>query len=874
MASVTVREFAEEVGIPVDRLLVQLRDAGLEERQADSPMSDSDKSALLTHLRRAHGKGEDAEGPGPKQITLRRKSHSQIRLPSGGAPGPRGQRSTRTVNVEVRKKRTYVKRSVVEAEAHEREADQLRAALQTDLAKAEERRAEEEARRAEEERLRAERDEQRRQEEEAEAARQAEEEAARQAAEKQTAAAAGPAVAEPPAPEETPEEAEHRAKEEERERKRIAAEERREREAEERAARKTTTAKPKGKARKKGREQIKVAAGRGGRRVRPTPGGAGEQLHHGFERPTAPVVREVQVPETITVGDLAQRMSVKAADLIKEMMKQGVMATINQPIDQDTAVLLVEELGHKAKVVREDDLEERVLASAGEEPEGESEPRAPVVTIMGHVDHGKTSLLDHIRRTRVAAGEAGGITQHIGAYHVETERGIVTFLDTPGHEAFTAMRARGAQMTDVVILVVAADDGVMPQTEEAIKHAKAAGVPLVVAVNKIDKPDADPDRVKNELAQRDLIPDAWGGDTQFIEVSAITGEGIDDLLEALLLQAELLELKAVADCPARGVVLESSLDKGRGPVATVLVQAGRLRQGDVVLSGAEFGRVRALEDEAGRRVEEAGPSMPVVLLGLSGLPEAGDDMLVVADERRAREVAEFRRDKSRDKRLQAQKAASMEDLFATMGEGEVTTVNVLIKGDVQGSVEALQQSLQNLSTDEVKINVVASGVGGINESDVNLALASDALLIGFNVRADAKARKLAQESGVKLHYYSVIYDAIDELKSAISGMLQPEVREEIIGLAEVRDVFRSSTLGNIAGCLVVDGVVKRQNPIRVLRNNVVIYEGQLESLRRFKDDVNEVRSGTECGIGVKNYNDVKPGDQIECYQRTEVKRQL
>jgi translation initiation factor IF-2 len=884
MANTTVRDFAETVGIPAERLLAALKDAGLDRSQVDEPMTDDDKSALLSHLRKTHGKRDDDSAPGPRKITLKRKSHSQIKLPSGGAArGTRGSTGSRTVNVEVRKKRTYVKRSVVEAEHLERDAQVLQEALQEDLARAEEQ-ARQEAERAARE---------------AEQARAADEAAAQTAAAEATRSdattedrkVAAVADAGAPAPEEDamqkraeaeakqqkvddgadPEALRKKEIEEEKERKRLEAEARREREAEERAARKA--AQGKGKNRKKGAD---ARVGRGGSRTggrRGATSAAGRQLQQGFEKPTAPVVREVSVPDTITVGELAQRMSVKAADVIKEMMKQGMMATINQPIDQDTAVLLVEELGHKPKIVNENAVEEEVMARVGE-PEGEKVPRAPVVTIMGHVDHGKTSLLDYIRRTKVAAGEAGGITQHIGAYHVETGRGMLTFLDTPGHEAFTAMRARGAQVTDVVILVVAADDGVMPQTEEAVKHARAAGVPLVVAVNKCDKPDADPDRVKQELSQHEVIPEDWGGDVQFVNVSAKTGSGIDDLLESVLLQAELLELTAVEDCPASGIVIESSLDRGRGPVATVLIQNGLLRVGDVVLSGAEYGRVRALLNETGERVKQAGPSTPVVLLGLSGLPEAGDEVVVIEDEKKAREVAALRRDKSRDKRLQAQKASNMDELFSQMGEGEVKTVNLVLKGDVQGSVEALRQSLENLSTDEVRIKVVASGVGAINESDVNLAMASGALLIGFNVRADAKARKVAQENEVEPYYYSVIYDAIDRLRNAISGMLEPEMREEIIGLAEVKDVFRSSKLGQIAGCLVVDGVVRRRNPIRVLRDSVVIFEGELESLRRFKDDVNEVRSGTECGIGVKNYNDVRAGDQIECYERFEVKREL
>jgi translation initiation factor IF-2 len=565
-------------------------------------------------------------------------------------------------------------------------------------------------------------------------------------------------------------------------------------------------------------------------------------------------------------------MSVKAADLIKTLMKMGAMATINQVIDQETAVLVVEEMGHTAKLLRENALEQEVVAAA--EAKGEESPRAPVVTIMGHVDHGKTSLLDYIRRTRVAAGEAGGITQHIGAYHVETEKGVITFLDTPGHEAFTAMRARGAKATDIVILVVAADDGVMPQTVEAVQHAKAGGVPLVVAVNKIDKPEADPDRVKNELTAKDVIPEEWGGDTMFVEVSAKTGDGVDALLDAILLQAEVLELTAVADGPAKGVVIESRLDKGRGPVASILVQSGTLRKGDVLLSGQEYGRVRAMLDEAGNMVNEVGPSMPVEVLGLSGAPNAGDEAVVVADERKAREVALFRQGKFREVKLARQQAAKLENVFEQMEEGRIASLNIVLKADVQGSVEALNDALTKLSTGEVKVTIVASGVGGITESDVNLAVASEAILVGFNVRANAQAKRLVEEQGVDLHYYSVIYDVVDEVKKALTGMLAPEFKEQIIGLAEVRDVFRSPKFGAIAGCMVVEGVVKRNNPIRVLRDNVVIYEGELESLRRFKDDVGEVRNGMECGIGVKNYNDVRAGDHIEVYERVKVERTL
>jgi translation initiation factor IF-2 len=565
-------------------------------------------------------------------------------------------------------------------------------------------------------------------------------------------------------------------------------------------------------------------------------------------------------------------MSIKGAELVKSLMKMGVMATINQSLDRDTASLVVEELGHIAKAASDHDLEAEIEQLAAGSVSGENVPRPPVVTIMGHVDHGKTSLLDHIRSTRVAAGEAGGITQHIGAYHVETPRGMISFLDTPGHAAFTAMRARGAKVTDIVILVVAADDGAKPQTIEAIQHSKAAEVPMVIAINKIDKPEADPDRVKTELAQQDVIPEDWGGDTQFVEVSAKTGQGIDDLLDAVLLQTELLELTAIEDCPAQGVIIESTLDKGRGPVATVLVQNGKLRKGDILIAGQEWGRVRAMFNESGKTIESAGPSMPAVVLGLSGTPAAGEDALVINDERRARELAEFRHQKQREIKLARQQQAKLEDMFANMGKGEQATLNIILKADVQGSVEALRDSLSNIDAAEISVKIVSSGVGGFNETDANLAVASNAIMIGFNIRADAAARCIIEEHDIDLRYYSVIYEAIDHVKAALSGMLSPEVSENIIGLAEVRDVFRAPKIGAIAGCMVVEGVVRRSAPIRVLRDNVVIFEGELESLRRFKDDVNEVRNGMECGIGVRGYNDVKVGDHIEVFERIETAR--
>ncbi|MDK9431429.1 translation initiation factor IF-2 [Gallibacterium anatis] len=595
-------------------------------------------------------------------------------------------------------------------------------------------------------------------------------------------------------------------------------------------------------------------------------------LQQGFTKPAQPVTRDVVIGETITVGELANKMAVKATEVIKTMMKMGAMATINQVIDQETAQLVAEEMGHKVVLRRENELEEAVLSDR--DMNAEAEPRAPVVTIMGHVDHGKTSLLDYIRKAKVAAGEAGGITQHIGAYHVHTPNGDITFLDTPGHAAFTSMRARGAQATDIVVLVVAADDGVMPQTIEAIQHAKAANVPLVVAVNKIDKPEADPDRVKTELSQYGVISEDWGGDTQFVNVSAKKGIGIDELLDAILLQAEVLELKAVKDGMATGVVIESYLDKGRGPVATVLVQSGTLNRGDIVLCGLEYGRVRAMRNEIGKEVKSAGPSIPVEILGLSGVPSAGDEMTVVRDEKKAREVALYRQGKFREVKLARQQKAKLENMFNSMTEGDVSELNIIVKADVQGSVEAICQALLELSTDEVKVKIVGSGVGGITETDATLAAASNAIIVGFNVRADASARKVVEAENLDLRYYSVIYDLINEIKAALSGMLQPEFKQEIIGLAEVRDVFRSPKFGAIAGCMVIEGVVKRHNPIRVLRDNVVIYEGELESLRRFKDDVTEVRNGMECGIGVKNYNDVRVGDQIEVFETVEVKRSI
>jgi len=845
MSDVTVAQFAEVLKVPVDRLLTQLEEAGISVGGPDDRISDEAKLELLTFLRRSHGR--KTESAAPRKITLKRKTQSELRQAAG-------QGRSRTVNVEVRRKRTYVKRDVLEEQARQQqeELDQKRRA-EEEAKLEEERRQQEEA-----DKLKAE-EEARRKELELEEKRKAEEEARLKAEEEARRLA----------------EMESQRQQEEQARRAASARQRAETGREKEPAPERKKKEP-GATTRYGRKELHVAGAKSGRRRKRTPqrraAPVSVESRHGFERPTAPVVREVEIPETITVADLAQRMAVKAGEVIKAMMNLGVMATINQVIDQDTAQILVEEMGHKPKILKEDQIEDVVVDAV--KPEGKAVTRAPVVTIMGHVDHGKTSLLDYIRRSHVAEGEAGGITQHIGAYVVEIEKGKITFLDTPGHAAFTAMRARGAQVTDLVILVVAADDGVMPQTVEAVQHARAAGVPIVVAVNKIDRPDSDADRVRNELSQHEVIPEEWGGDTMFVNVSAKTGEGVENLLEAVLLQAEVLELKAVPEGPASGVVVESSLERGRGAVATVLVKQGLLSSGDAILAGQEFGRVRAMFDEKGQPVETAGPSMPVQLLGLSGAPNAGDDFVVLSDERKAREVAEHRQGKSRDVKLARQQAARLEDVFTQMEEGAASTVQLLIKADVQGSAEALRDALTKLSTDDVIVKVIGSNVGGITESDVNLAAASDAIVIGFNTRADAAAREAIKESGVNVRYYSIIYEAIDDVKAAISGMLSPEIREQIVGLAEVRDVFRSPKFGQVAGCMVVDGYVRRHNPIRVLRDNVVIFEGELESLRRFKDDVNEVRSGTECGIGVRNYNDVRPGDLIEVFETKEVAREL
>ncbi|MDJ0908596.1 MAG: translation initiation factor IF-2 [Woeseiaceae bacterium] len=842
MADVTVAQFAEVLKVPVDKLLSQLDEAGIKVKGSEDTISEDAKLELLTHLRRSHGQTDTPSTvAAPKKITLKRKSQSELKL--SGAQG-----RSRTVNVEVRRKRTYVKRDVLEEQA-QKEQEALDAKRREEEERVEAEKAEQERLKAEKAEAERKAEEERQREEEAK--KQAEEEA-RKAAEQAAAAAA-----------------------EEKQRLEKAAEDARSRRAKEKpkpAPKRTDT--------RYGRKELHVAGDKSGRRKRkPTmrrrPVSVSGDSQHGFERPTAPVVREVEIPDSIAVSELAQRMAVKGNEVVKVLFNMGAMVTINQVIDQDTATLVVEEFGHVAKPITEAEMDEKLLAdeqSAADE--GDAVPRPPVVTIMGHVDHGKTSLLDYIRRTKVAAGEAGGITQHIGAYSVDTDKGRVAFLDTPGHAAFTAMRARGAQATDIVVLVVAADDGVMPQTVEAIQHAKAAEVPLVVAVNKIDRENADPERVKNELSQHEVIPEEWGGDHLFVNVSAHTGEGVETLLESILLQAEVMDLEAVAEGPARGLVIESSLEKGRGAVATLLVQAGELKQGDMIIAGEEYGRIRNMFDETGQSIKSAGPSSPAVVLGLSKTPSSGDDFLVVKNERKAREVAEFRQSKTRETKLAQQQASKLEDMFSQMKDGQREAVSLIIKSDVHGSAEALRDSLTKLSNDEVEVKVLGSGVGGITETDATLAAASNAVIIGFNVRADAAARNAIKESGVDVRYYSIIYEAIDDVKAAISGLLAPEVREQIVGLAEVKEVFRSPKLGDIAGSIVTEGYVKRSNPIRVLRDNVVIYEGELESLRRFKDDVNEVRSGTECGIGVKNYNDVKVGDQIECYERIEVARTL
>ncbi len=887
MADVTVSELATSVGASVDRILTQMKQAGLSHEKADDVVSDEEKQKLLSFLKASHGAAASA----PKKITLKRKTTTTLKTGSGA--------SRKTVNVEVRKKRTYVKREPIEEQeeiAAEDIAAEENAAVDAPI---------EEAPAVEE--VPTPEAEAESKTSEAEPSEQPSTSFVDDAEVLRQRAATARKVEE--------EKAELAKKQ--------AADEKREAEAQRKKKSSDTPSaddapvvddrikhkktKPvdiddlddekSSKHNKKAGKAVKKVAGP--KKVSSAldyvedKSEIDEVIHapkpkkltsnapkrpikvvnkHGFKKPTEKITYTVEIPEEITVSDLAARMNVKAGEVVKQLMKLGTMATMNQAIDQDTAQLVVEELGHKFVLVSSDAVEEQLKDSVEDEA-AETIDRAPVVTVMGHVDHGKTSLLDYIREAKVAAGEAGGITQHIGAYRVNTSHGELTFLDTPGHAAFTAMRARGAQCTDIVILVVAADDGVMPQTEEAVQHARAAGVPIVVAVNKIDKEAADPDRVKNELSAKDVIPEDWGGDTQFINVSAHTGQGIDELLEAVALQSELLELKAPMGVPARGVVVESRMEKGRGVVATVLVQGGTLSTGDIMLAGQSFGRVRAMTNELGKKVDEAGPSVPVELLGLDAPPNAGDEFVVVPDERKAREVVQFRVEKERAERLQRQQAAKLENMFAGIGENEVKILPVVVKTDVRGSLEAIQSALTDLGNDEVQVNIVASGVGGITENDVNLALTSGAIVIGFNVRADGSARKIAESESIEIRYYSIIYQLIDEVKSALGGMLDPERVEEIVGIAEVRDVFRSPKFGQVAGCMVVEGTVHRNKPIRVLRDNVVIFEGELESLRRFKDDVNEVRNGMECGIGVKNY-DVKVGDQIEVFDVKELAREL
>ncbi|ALU44731.1 MULTISPECIES: translation initiation factor IF-2 [Pseudoalteromonas] len=892
MAEVSIEKLAENIGTTVDKLLQQLADAGITKATGDH-VTENEKAQLLDHLSKQHG-GTGSDGP--ERMTLQRKSKSTLSV-----TGSHGK--AKSVQVEVRKKRTYVKKSAIEqqkeqerlaAEEAARKEAELKAQQEAEQKAKEEaeRKAQEEAeRKAKEEAERKAKDEAKRA---AQAERQAKEQqseevdSAQQEKEKleaerlrKEAEAAALQKAEEEAKRKAEEakrlaeenEARWKAEEEERARREASADHHLTtstyaREAEDESDAQEEKSARRKKKKKPAEKVAQPARGKGkkGKLKAPT------SLQHGFKKPVSEVKQEVRISETITVAELASRMAVKGVEVVKTMMKMGEMVTINQVIDQETAQVVAEEMGHKVVLVKENELEEKVLS---ERNESEAlEQRAPVVTVMGHVDHGKTSTLDYIRKAKVAAGEAGGITQHIGAYHVETEGGMITFLDTPGHAAFTSMRARGAKATDIVVLVVAADDGVMPQTKEAVQHAKAAEVPLIIAVNKMDKEGIDPDRVKNELAQLDVIPEEWGGDTQFVHISAKTGLGIDDLLEAILMQSELLELKAAHKGMASGVVIESRLDKGRGPVATVLVQSGELNQGDIVLCGLEYGRVRAMKDENGKDITTAGPSIPVEILGMSGVPAAGDEATVVKDERKAREVALYRQGKFRDVKLARQQKAKLENMFTNMTEGDVSEVNVVLKADVQGSIEAISDSLVKLSTDEVKVKIVGSGVGGITETDATLAAASNAIIVGFNVRADASARKVIEAENLDLRYYSVIYDLIEEVKQAMSGMLAPEFKQEIIGLAEVRDVFKSPKIGSVAGCMVTEGVVKRSAPIRVLRDNVVIYEGELESLRRFKDDVAEVRNGMECGIGVKNYNDVKVGDQIEVFETVEVQRSL
>ncbi len=850
MAEVTVKQLAGVVGTPVERLLEQIKDAGLDIDKPDSLISDTDKMTLLGFLRGRHGKDSNIESEDkPRKIALKRKSVSAVKT-AGTGKG--------SVSVEVRRKRSITRPVVQEADA-EKSAEQETPAEITELEKLRADQARREELREQERKVKLERAEKREEEQSAEESRLAAIKAESEAETKEKSAKSPKTVASKEKAH-TPDELE----------------------AQQARDQKTPAKKHKSEHKDKstlyGRKELHVSTGQSGKRHKRKGKSArrtsvSADAKHGFERPVDAIVHDVTVPDTITVDELAKRMSMKAGELIKVLMQMGVMATINQVIDQDTAVLVIEELGHNPVVVNEDDYENVLLAR--DTSDLKQEPRPPVVTIMGHVDHGKTSLLDYIRSSKIASGEAGGITQHIGAYHVETDKGVITFLDTPGHAAFTAMRERGANATDIVIIVVAADDGVMPQTIEAVQHAKAAEVPIIIAVNKMDKEGADPERVKNELGNYEIIPESWGGENIFVNVSALTGEGVDSLLDAISMQAELMELKATSEGLAKGVVLEAALDKGRGVSTTILVQEGTIRKGDIMLAGEDFGRVRAMYDEFGHSIESAGPSMPAVIIGLSNTPNAGDEMQVLADEKTAREVSQNRQDKARDLRLATQQANKLESLFDQMEAGQVKKLNILLKADVQGTLHAITDSLMKLAADndEVDVRIVASGVGGINETDISLAAASGAIVIGFNVRADSTARRVAAERGVDLNYYSIIYELIDEVTKALTGMLSAEYREQIIGMAKVKEVFTSPVFGQVAGSLVTEGVVRKDAPIRVLRDNVVIFEGELESLRRFKDDVKEVISGTECGIAVKNY-EVQVDDQIEVFERVEVARTL
>ncbi len=894
MAHMNVTQFATELGLPAALLLEQLRAAGVNKSQSDDLLTEQDKAQLLEYLRRSHGATESKS-----KITLTRRETTEIKKSDSTG-------KARTIQVEVKKKRVFVKRDAAEevpsipeqvqeeiiSAPVEDEISQAPVVVEVPEAQIVEEveitpvavvvpvepvlqsepvvkpkalvlgadqiaKREEDARR--QAALFARQSAELREKQDREQKRQADDAAAKAAAAAKLVEQAAVAVA--PITEGTL----HKPA--------VTAEEKAAK-AEKKGAKKPKEGSWSDDSNKKRGLRVRGDTGLGGWRGRKDKAHRQQSdAQHAFAMPTEPIVHEVLVPETISVAALAQKMAVKAAEVIKTLMKMGSMVTINQVLDQETAMIVVGEMGHVAKPAELDN-PEAFLDDSVEHHEVILEPRAPVVTVMGHVDHGKTSLLDYIRRTRVAHGEAGGITQHIGAYHVETQRGMVTFLDTPGHEAFTAMRARGAKATDVVILVVAADDGVMPQTIEAIHHAKAAGVPIVVAVNKIDKPDANPERVKQELVAQGVVPEDWGGDAMFVEVSAKTGVGIDALLEGVALQSEVLELKASRETPARGLVIEARLDKGRGPVATVLVQSGTLRQGDMLLAGAVFGRVRAMLDENGAPVKEAGPSIPVEIQGLSEVPQAGEDVIAISDERKAREIALFRQGKFRDVKLAKQQAAKLENMFDQIAEGEIRTLPLIIKADVQGSYEALIHSLQKLSTNEVRVTIVHSGVGGITESDINLAIASKAIVIGFNSRADAAARKLIQSAGVDVHYYNIIYEAVDEIRAALSGMLAPDRKESVIGLVEVRDVFRITKVGTVAGCYVLDGVIKRGSMVRVLRSDVIVHTGELDSLKRFKDDVKEVKFGFECGLSIKNFNDIQVGDHLEVYEMVEVARTL